>query len=92
MANILENGPLRKFLRGRGRRNSPEVPTIARLEMATLITDEEKAWVEYSQLAKEPVFTPDMQASLILISEDEKRHAETLKNLLRRLELEGKLV
>ena len=91
MANILESGPLRKFLRERGRR-SPEVPTISRSEMASLITDEEKAWAMYSQLAKEPVFTPDMQASLILISEDEKRHAETLKNFLRRLELDGKIV
>ena len=92
---LLEEGPLRKLLRGRGRRSSPEVvPTIARSEMGRLITDEEKAWVEYNELANHPAIRQNAsaQSTILKIAEDEQRHAQQLKLLLNWLFEEGKLV
>ena len=91
---MLEEGPLRKFLRARGSRGSPEGPTIARSEMGRLITDEEMAWAEYSNFANvEAIRQNEWARSTVLgMADDEKRHAKQLKDILAMLEREGKLV
>jgi len=69
-----------------------ERPTLSRSEMTRLITDEEMAWVEYSRLAEHPAVKPsELARSTVLgIADDEKRHAQQLKDILTLLEKERK--
>jgi len=66
--------------------------TFSRSEMTRLITDEEMAWVEYSRLAEHPAIKPsELARSTVLgIADDEKRHAQQLKDIATLLERERK--
>jgi len=67
---------------------------LARIDFSRLITDEEMAEVEYRRLAEDPaVKQNELAHSTILgIAEDEKRHAQQLKDVLDLLVRERKIV
>jgi len=67
---------------------------LARIDFSRLITDEEMAEVEYRRLAEDPaVKQNELAHSTILgIAEDEKRHAQQLKDVLDLLVMEKKIV
>jgi hypothetical protein len=94
---VLE-GPLRKRLReGRLLKQSPnpgnaETPKIPRKVLTDLIFDEEKAHVDYMQLAANPVFNGLQRNWILKIAADEQNHHEILKGILSALEGEGKVV
>jgi len=94
---VLEDGPLRKRLRERRllKQSNPgnaEVPKIARRVLTDLIYDEEKASVDYRQLATNPVFDEGQRQLINSIANDEQRHNAALTAILHTLESEGKVV
>jgi len=71
---------------------SSGTPTLQRKILTDLIFDEEKANVDYRQLAANPVFS-DFQRQLILgIADDEQRHHAILQGIFNALEDEGRIV
>jgi rubrerythrin len=66
---------------------------LARIDFSRLITDEETAEAEYLRLAEDPaVKQNELAHSTILgIAEDEKRHAQQLKDVLDLLVREKKI-
>jgi len=98
MAGILEEGPIRKRLReGRLLKQSSnpgnaETSKISRKVLTDLIYDEEKAHIDYMQLAANPVFNEPQRQLILRIADDEQRHHEILKGILSALEGEGKVV
>lgn len=68
-------------------------PVLSRAEFARLITDEEMANVEYIRLAEDPFIKEvELARSTIMgIAEDEKRHAQQLRDVLDLLVKEGKI-
>jgi len=69
-------------------------PTLPRHELTYRIFDEEKAEVDYRQLAEHPAIKQnELSHSTVLgIAEDEKRHAQQLRDILDLLKREGKIV
>jgi hypothetical protein len=100
---ILREGPIRRRLRERrlttkkSLGQSPEVQKT-RAYWASLIADEEKAEVEYRLLADMmapggPLEVATWVREMIWsIANDEKRHAQQLRDMLDRLAREGKIV
>jgi len=77
--------------------HNPQAPVTSRAYWAALITEEEKAAVEYRQLADKmerggPLENPYAWTAVHEISKDEARHADTLKVILDVLMREGKIV
>jgi len=79
-----------------GRKSYHQNPghTISRSKLARLITDEEMANVEYSRLAEDPAIKQNelSHSTIRGIADDEKRHAQQLKDILQLLVREGKIV
>lgn len=71
-----------------------EKPTITRSEFARLITDEELAWTEYSRFAENPAIKQNegARSTVLGMADDERRHAQQLKDIRTLLEREGKIV
>jgi len=95
---VLEDGPIRKMLRERkflrqsSNPGNVEILKISRKTLTELIYDEEKASVEYKQLATNPVFNEGQRQLILSIADDEGRHEAALTAILRTLESEGKVV
>jgi len=96
----MPEGPLRKMLReGRLLKRSPnpnprnaETPKIPRKVLTELIFDEEKAHIDYTQLAINPVFNEPQRQLILKIASDEQRHQTILTDIFHALEREGKIV
>jgi len=69
-------------------------PAITRPDLVKLVTDEEMAHVEYLRLAEDPdIRGNELAHSTVLgIADDEKRHAQQLKDILELLRREGKIL
>jgi len=77
--------------------HSPQAPVTSRAYWVALITDEEKATIEYKELADKlarggPLENPYAQAAIHAISKDEERHATDLWIILETFVREGKIV
>jgi len=68
-------------------------PTLPRHELAYRITDEERAEADYRQWAEHPAIKQNESAhsTVLGIAEDEKRHAQQLRDILDLLKREGKI-
>jgi hypothetical protein len=100
---LFEQGPVRRFIRERRERLRgvrgfhQQLPTT-RDYWASLITDEEKAEVEYRRLSDMmapggPLEVATWVREIVWgMAEDEKRHARQLQDILKFLEKEGKIV
>jgi len=98
---------LRRELTGKGKRlsfnttyepqylmESPEVRVgLPRHELTYRITDEEMAEVDYRRLAEHPAIKQNdlAHSTIVGIAEDEKRHAQQLRDILALLVKEGKI-
>jgi len=92
---VLENGPLRKRLRllkQSSNLGNAGIPQIPRKVFVDLLFDEEKASVDYRQLAANPVFAEGQRQLILSIADDEERHHAALTAILRTLEGEGRVV
>jgi len=89
MAGILEEGPIRKFLKGHLRSLGSSSPDRAWLKskLEEAVRDEELADANYSiiadQLSRHGY--EGFASGVILIANDERRHKATLENILRSL-------
>ncbi len=95
MADILEERPIRKFLKRLSHhsyvKHSPQEFTLSQIDMAIrdiqeFIEDEVKATRSYITESKNPMIQAINGSGILLaISEDEKRHAQQLATLLPKL-------
>ena len=69
-----------------------ETSKISRKVLTDLIFDEEKAHIDYMQLAANPVFNGLQRNWVLKIAADEQNHHEILTKILHVLEGEGKVV